>query len=298
MSGCECGGKRHQHAEKSMNDSNNGNIYLPRPVRIDAIIAENSQIKTFVLSFTEQEQQQGFSYLPGQFLMVSIPHCGEAPISISSPPSRPGTVHLSVRQAGLLTNAMHALKPGDIIGLRGPYGKPFALDELAGRDLLFVAGGIGLAPLRSVINQLLDRGHEGRIEILYGSRTPEDIAFKEDLAAWDAMDKVTCRLTVDSAEPGWNGAVGVVTTLLPQVEIAPQTSVALVCGPPLMIRFVMAELSAKGYADERIITTMERHMKCGVGACGHCHMDDRLVCVDGPVFSLAELRGRDVTELR
>ena len=296
MSGCGC--KGNQQVENSMNDSNGGNIYLPQLARVDKIIDENSQIKTFVLSFIDSDTQKSFSSRPGQFLMVSLPHCGEAPISISSPPTRPGTVHLSVRQAGLLTSAMHGLAPGDIIGLRGPFGKPFVLDNLTGRDLLFVAGGIGLAPLRSVINNCLDSGHDGRIEILYGSRTPGDIAFKEDLAAWRDHEQVTCRLTVDVAEPGWDGAVGVVTTLLNDVDLDPQNSVGLVCGPPMMIRFVMAELSAKGYDDDRIITTMERHMKCGVGACGHCHMDDKLVCVDGPVFSLAELRGRDVMELR
>ena len=287
MSTCGCGGKQNQQAEKSMNDSNGGNIYLPKPARVDKIIDENSQIKTFVLSFIDPASQQSFSSQPGQFLMVSLPHCGEAPISISSTPTRPGSIHLSVRKAGLLTSAMHGLAPGDIIGVRGPYGKPFALEELAGRDLLFVAGGIGLAPLRSVINHCLDSGHDGRIEILYGSRTPSDIAFKEDIAFWQDQKNVTCRLTVDVAEPGWDGPVGVVTSLLTEVDFDPKNSVALVCGPPMMIRFVMAELSAKGYDDEKIITTMERHMKCGVGACGHCHMDDRLVCVDGPVFEAA-----------
>ena len=284
--------------ESKMQDENGGNIYLPRPARIEEVIVENSQIKTFVLSFTDVALQQGFSYQPGQFMMVSVPHCGEAPISFSSTPTRPGTIHLSVRRAGQLTSALHELAAGAIVGLRGPYGRPFALEALKGRDLLFVAGGIGLAPLRSVINHCLDSGHEGRIEILYGSRTPDDIAFKADLAAWQDRQNVACRLTVDAGGPGWDGPVGVVTTLLPEVAIDPQTSVALVCGPPLMIRFVMAELGRMGYSDERIITTMERHMKCGVGVCGHCHLDGKLVCIDGPVFNREELQGLEVMELR
>ncbi|MDA8164276.1 MAG: FAD-binding oxidoreductase, partial [Desulfobacteraceae bacterium] len=162
---------------------NGDHILLPHPARIDEVIVENSQIKTFVLSFVDQRQD--FSYRPGQFMMVSVPHCGEAPISISSTPTRPGAIHLSVRRAGRLTEALHASGAGGVVGLRGPYGRPFPLEAAAGKDLLFVAGGIGLAPLRSVVNHCLDAGHGGRLEILYGSRTPDDIAFRADLAAWE-----------------------------------------------------------------------------------------------------------------
>lgn len=273
-------------------------LYLPRPARIEKIIEENSQIKTFVLSFTDKEYNDSFSYEPGQFMMVSIPHCGEAPISISSSPASPGKIHLSVRRAGKLTGAMHALGEGAIVGLRGPYGRPFALESFAGKNLLFVAGGIGLAPLRAVINTCLARrGDYGRITVLYGSRTPADIAFQEDIALWNKVPGVACLLTVDAADGGWHGHVGVVTELLDRVETDPETTMALVCGPPLMIRFALAALSSKGYKDEQVITTLERHMKCGVGICRHCHLDDKLICLDGPVFSLAELKRHQVMEL-
>jgi len=275
------------------------NIYLPKPAVIKEVITENSQIKTFVLAFADKKDNASFRYQPGQFMMVSIPHCGEAPISFSSTPTRPGTINLSVRKAGKLTGAMHELGPGAAVGLRGPYGRPFPMEELRGKDLLFVAGGIGLAPLRSVINYCLDHGNDyGAITILYGSRTPSDIAFKDDIGIWQNHEKVTCFLTVDVGDDSWQGNVGVVTTLFDKIEPDVARSVALVCGPPIMIRFVLADLARMGFRDEDIITTMERHMKCGVGVCGHCHMDNKLICVDGPVFSRAALKNMEVMELQ
>lgn len=274
-------------------------VYLPKSAKIQAVIEENSQIKTFELAFTDTKHNESFTYQPGQFMMVSVPHCGEAPISFASSPTRPGTIHLSVRRAGKLTGAMHDMPKGAIVGLRGPYGRPFPMDDLKGKDLLFVAGGIGLAPLRSVINGCMDKRDDfGKITILYGSRTPSDIAFQADIEEWQQQPNVTCLLTVDEIESGWDGSVGVVTTLLDQIDMDTKSSVALVCGPPMMIRFVLADLSKRGFADENIITTMERHMKCGVGVCRHCHMDSKLVCADGPVFTRAELKDFDVMELQ
>lgn len=272
-------------------------IYLPRQARVEQILVENSQISTFVLAFSAPLFNDTFRYQPGQFMLVSMPHCGEAPISISSTPTRPGNIHLSVRKAGKLTQAMHGLRVGDTLGLRGPYGRPFPMQELAGRDLLFVAGGIGLAPLRAVINGCLDqRDSFGALTVLYGSRTPSDIAFQADLAQWRKQG-VDCRLTVDAAEPGWEGSVGLVTSLMDQLTPEVSRSTALLCGPPLMFRAVLGRLEGMGFGDEQVLTTMERHMKCGVGICRHCHMDGKLACVDGPVFSLAELRRLKIMEL-
>lgn len=277
---------------------NNDNIYLPYPARIDKIIEENNQIKTFSLTFSDPIRNESFDYRPGQFMMVSIPNYGEAPISISSTPSRPGSLELSVRKAGALTAAMHSMHEGEILALRGPYGKPFPMESFKGRDLLFVAGGIGLAPLRSVINFCLDKKEDfGSITLLYGSRSPEDVAFQSDIKSWQGEDSVECLLTVDTTGPGWLGNIGVVTTLLGRITPDFTRTTAIVCGPSLMIRFVLAELSRMGFSDENVITTLERHMKCGVGICRHCHMDNTLVCVDGPVFSLAQLRTMQETEL-
>lgn len=270
------------------------NIYLPLAATIKKIISENEQIKTFIVSFTHEEYNNKFTYKPGQFMMVSVPHFGEAPISISSTPTRPGDLHLSVRKAGDLTNAMHKLKEGDYIGLRGPYGRPFPMN-IIGNNILFVAGGIGLAPLRSVVDFSLDQGSgTGSKIVLYGSRTPSDIAFKADIEGWQKRQGVDCRLTVDQMEEGWDGEVGVVTTLLDDLDFAPSEGCALVCGPPIMIKFTLAKLQEIGFTPENIWTTMERYMKCGVGLCGHCHLDDKLVCIDGPVFNLQELNKLEV----
>jgi len=275
------------------------NIYHPNPVIIQDIINENCQIKTFVLAFKDNKKNEGFSYEPGQFMMVSIPHHGEAPISFSSTPSRPGTIELSVRKAGRLTSAMHALKPGDTIALRGPFGKPFPMKNYEGHHLLFVAGGIGLAPMRGVINYCLDhRESYGSITILAGSRCPDDVSFSRDLEIWRQQKNVDCYVTVDIGDSQWTHNVGLVPSLLPRFTKDPTESFALLCGPPVMIRFVIADLVKMGFTDDHIITTMERHMKCGVGVCGHCHMDGKLVCIDGPVFSRKQLLGMDVEELQ
>lgn len=286
--------------------------YLPFPARITEIVVENEQIKTLVLEPSRAEGSGPFDYQPGQFAMLSVPHCGEAPISFASSPSEPA-IRLSVRRAGVLTNALHEMEVGDEVGLRGPYGRPFPLDELAGKNLLFVAGGIGLAPLRSVIESCLaDPDKFGAITLLYGCRTPADLAFKEELARWPKHPQMRCLVTVDQAAPGWDGPVGLVPDLLPPAGTeegdkyaVPGTllasvasdDVALLCGPPPMIRAVLSRLSALGLADEQIYTTLERHMKCGVGLCRHCHLDHHLVCVDGPVYSLAQLRKLNVMEL-
>ena len=272
-------------------------IYLPRQAKVEQIIVENSQISTFVLTFSDRQYNDAFHYQPGQFMMVSMPHCGEAPISISSSPTRPGSIHLSVRRAGKLTTAMHTLRTGDALALRGPYGRPFPMEQLHGKDLLFVAGGIGLAPLRGVLNTCLDqRDQFDKLTVLYGSRTPSDIAFKNDLSQWQKQG-VDCRLTVDAPEPGWNGTVGLVTSLLDDMKPELDKSIALICGPPLMFRAVLGKLASMGFGDHQVLTTMERHMKCGVGICRHCHMDGKLACVDGPVFSLTELRKLQIMEL-
>ncbi len=273
--------------------------YLPQSAIIHKIINENSQIKTFEIVFANQAVHDSLKYLPGQFMMVSVPHCGEAPISFSSSPTRTDAICLSVRKAGQLTSAMHDLKAGDNLGLRGPYGTPFDMVSLKDRDLLFVAGGIGLAPLRGVINYCLDhRNDYGQIFILYGSRLPSDIAFHEDIKLWQQESGITCLLTVDASEPGWDGSVGLVTKLLADINIDPSKSSGIVCGPPMMIGATLKELSNRGFADENLITTMERYMKCGVGICRHCHLDDKLVCTDGPVFTRAQLKTMDVAELR
>ncbi len=266
------------------------NIYLPQEALIKEVIVENSSISTFVLEFTDPVIRKEFSYKPGQFVMVTVPGQGEAPISISSTPTRKGNIHLSVRKAGRLTNALHGMHKGECIGIRGPYGRPFPVEELSGRNLLFVAGGIGLAPLRSVIDYCLDHeGQYGSIILLYGSRSPSDIAFGADIEAWKKSASVEVHLSVDVSEPGWKGRVGLVTSLLDEISVDAKDCSALLCGPSVMIDAVSSKLFDMGFSPEDIIATLERNMKCGVGLCGHCYMDGRLVCRHGPVFRLSQL---------
>ncbi|MCL7488652.1 MAG: FAD/NAD(P)-binding protein [Desulfobulbaceae bacterium] len=266
------------------------NAYLPLRAIIKDIVEENELVKTFAVVFEDEIYNTNFTYLPGQFLMLSMPHCGEAPISFSSSPSRPGSFSLTIRKAGKLTSAVHELQPGDMIGVRGPYGKPFPFEEMRRHDLLFVAGGIGMAPLRSVIEFCLDyRADYGDIKVLYGCKTPADFCFRQDLEKWAGEGLITTRFTVDAACEEWNGCVGLVTDLLDDVTISAGSVKALVCGPGVMIRFVAERLLRSGLPAGDIITTLERHMKCGIGVCGHCHYDSRMICTDGPVFTVSQL---------
>lgn len=264
------------------------NIYLPEQAVVDNIIRENELVNTYELHLVDELTNHHFSYQPGQFMMISMPHLGEAPISFSSSPDSKDGFALTIRKSGRLTDAVHGLQKGDTIGVRGPYGRPFPLEPLRGRNLLFIAGGIGLAPLRPVIEYCLSRSEEfGRIVLLYGSRTEEDFCFSRDFPRWK-QSGIDCFLTVDRATGDWQGPVGLVTGLLENITVQ-KDDIALVCGPGIMIRFVLKQLLAMGLEPANILTTLERHMKCGVGICGHCHMEHQLVCLDGPVFTAEEI---------
>ena len=230
---------------------------------------------------------------PGQFVEVSLFGIGEAPISISSSPSRSnGTFELCVRNVGDVTSAMHKLKPGAALGIRGPFGHPFPTANLKGKDVLFAAGGLGLAPLRSLINQVLDqRGSFGRVIILYGTKHPSEILFKDEIEAWAKRDDIEFHMTVDRADDDWQGNVGVITTLFSKIMIDPRNTVAATCGPPIMYRFVLMELLGKGIPETQIYLSLERRMKCGVGKCGHCQINELYCCQDGPVFRYADIKG-------
>ncbi len=230
---------------------------------------------------------------PGQFVEVSLLGVGEAPISISSSPSRSnGAFELCVRKVGDVTTALHNLEPGAMVGIRGPFGQPFPLDRMKGRDVLFAAGGLGLAPLRSLINQVLDeRGFFERVIILYGTKHPSEILFKDEIAEWAARDDVEFHITIDRPAEGWDGHVGVITTLFSEIAINPRNTVAATCGPPIMYRFVLMEMLGKGIPETQIYLSLERRMKCGVGKCGHCQIGHLYCCQDGPVFRYADIKG-------
>jgi NAD(P)H-flavin reductase len=230
---------------------------------------------------------------PGQFVEVSLFGIGEAPISISSSPSRSnGTFELCVRRVGDVTNAMHLMQPGEVVGVRGPFGHGFPFEKMKGKDVLFAAGGLGLAPLRSLINEVLDqRGFFGRVIVLYGTKQPSEILFKDELLQWAERDDVEFHMTVDRGDGSWTGNVGVITTLFPKVTVNPRNTVAATCGPPIMYRFVLMELLGKGIPETQIYLSLERRMKCGVGKCGHCQINELYCCQDGPVFRYADIKG-------
>ncbi len=267
------------------------NIYLPQIAVIRDVRDETGDVKTYTLGFKDRKVAGAFSFRPGQFMMVSILHGGEMPISISSSPTRKDAIELSIRRVGALTTKIHARRIGDEIGLRGPYGNGFPIEKLAGRHLLFVAGGIGLAPLRGLINYALDnRTDFGRVTVLHGARTPSDIPFKSDLERWPGEKDTRVFVTVDKSDAGWKGRTGPVTTLWGPADLSSKDTVAVICGPPVMISFVVADLLRMGFTEDDIVSTLERHMKCGVGKCGHCSIGDQLTCVDGPVFTYREMK--------
>lgn len=230
---------------------------------------------------------------PGQFVEVSVLGVGEAPISICSSPSRSTeTFEMCVRKVGDVTAALHQLKAGDKVGIRGPFGHGFPIESFRGKDMLFAPGGLGLPPARSLINQVLDeRALFGRVIILYGARTPAELLFKDELQRWAERSDVELLLTVDRGDDTWSGNVGVITTLFKFISVYPRNTVAVTVGPPVMYRFVLMELLGKGISEGNIYLSLERRMKCGIGKCGHCQINNVYACQSGPVFSYKELKG-------
>jgi NAD(P)H-flavin reductase len=264
-------------------------LYAPQPARILRAKQLTDLERMIEVQLTNGRQ---LGHRPGQFVQVSVFGYGEAPISICSSPAKEGSFEMTVRNMGGLTSALHRAKEGDTIGIRGPFGNGFPMSCMQGMDCLMVAGGIGMAPLRSVIDTVLaDREKYGQLIVLYGSRTPGDILFTDEIEAWKADKRNQILVAVDREAPGWDGHVGVVTTLFPQVKVNPKGVAASLCGPPVMYRFVLAELHAMRVPENQIFLSLERRMKCGMGKCGHCQIDGRCVCIDGPVFTAEEARG-------
>lgn len=231
---------------------------------------------------------------PGQFVQVSLLGLGEAPISVASSPTRDGFFEMGVRRVGSVTAAMHRLGVGDSIGIRGPFGRGFDLARLRGKELLLVAGGCGLAPMRSLIQYCQDRREEfGRVTILYGAKSPADVLFGSDLDAWENLPGFACSRTVDRIADGdcFTGSVGLITRLVAATEVAAGNTVAVIIGPPVMYRPVIDLLQEKGLASRQVVVSLERQMRCGVGKCGHCAIEHLYCCQDGPVFWLNEVEG-------
>jgi len=264
-------------------------IYLPTPGQIVKVTPLTEQEKLFTIVLPNHISLE---HRPGQFVQVSLFGVGEAPISISSSPSRSnGSFELCIRRAGDLTSAIHRLEVGGMLGIRGPFGNGIPVERFRGKDILFAPGGLGLAPLRASINQVLDnRSNYGRVIILYGARNPGELLFKDELIDWSERHDVEFHVTVDHPDQGWEGNVGVITTLFQNIQVYAPNTIAITCGPPVMYRFVLIELLGLGIREGNIWLSLERRMKCGVGKCGHCQINQIYTCQDGPCFTYAQIK--------
>ncbi|MCL2563373.1 MAG: FAD/NAD(P)-binding protein [Oscillospiraceae bacterium] len=267
----------------------NCEILIPKLGIITDIRDETPDVKTF--SVTAPDGGVVFPHMPGQCAMLSIPGVGEAMFSITSSPTNTAFMEYSIKKAGVLTDWLHRAETGQQITVRGPYGNAFPVEgDLKGKDLLFIAGGIGLAPLRSVINYVrANRKNYGKVDIVYGARSADDLVFRKEIESeWDGIDDVNVHLTIDRAQAGWSGNVGFVPAFVKDLGFT-KGRTTLVCGPPIMIKFVLAALDEIGFDETKIYTTMELRMKCGIGKCGRCNIGSKYVCKDGPVFRCDEL---------
>ncbi len=262
------------------------NIYSPVKALIAQIKEETPTIKTFVL-----QPETAFLFQAGQFVEITVPALGEAPFTPSSDPAVRDKIDLTIMNVGLVTSKLHKLKVGEKLGIRGPYGNGYPLDNFRGKDVLIVGGGVGLAPLRSLLFALFSDMHRyNKVVLRYGARTPQDIVFKNLLPEWAKIRNVDIGITVDVADATWRGKVGLVTTILKDLPIDLKRAVSVVCGPPIMMKFVTLKLIDIGFKPQEIYLSMEKNMSCGIGKCGHCRIGKYYVCKDGPVFTYEQLK--------
>ncbi len=273
--------------------SNIVNPYLPMKARIDKIIQETFSpeldVKTYRLKF---EDGHAMEFLPGQFVEFSVPGIGESPFGFASSPLEKGYFEITIKRTGKVTDIIHSLHEGDYVWIRGPFGNTFPLEKMEGNDLLFIAGGLGLAPLRPFILYTLDdanRAKYGKVDMLLAARTSKDHCFAYEYDSWRAKDRTTVSQTIDFAEPDWKGLVGFPHNLVKEMKFDFSKLYAVLCGPPIMIKAVQASLMEMGMPIDRLYTTLEMRMTCGVGKCGKCNIGKQYVCIDGPVFCMAEL---------
>ena len=268
-----------------------GNPYLPMTATVAEVIQETGNIRTLRVVLDDAEAMKNFTYEPGQVGQLSVFGSGESTFVINSPPSQKNYLQFSVMQAGEVTAAIHRLSPGDKVGVRAPLGNYFPYNDWKGKDVFFVGGGIGMAPIRTIMMHVLEnRKDYGKVSLLYGARTPRDMAFSYETEDWLRRDDLDCTLCIDAPFEGWEHKVGLIPNVLTELNPDPKNCVAVLCGPPIMIKFTVQALEKLNFAPENIVTTLEKRMKCGVGICGRCNIGGRYVCVDGPVFTWKELQ--------
>jgi NAD(P)H-flavin reductase len=262
---------------------------VTNPCRIQRISRETHD--TFTIELVAGKGKRPFPFTPGQFNMLYVYGVGEAAISISGDPAKPETLVHTTRAVGTVTKAMKKMKAGSSLGVRGPFGSAWPIAEAAGQDIVFVAGGIGLAPLRPALYYVLEHRQEyGKVVLLYGTRTPQDILYRKEIQRWRSQFDLDVYVTTDRATGDWHGNVGVVTNLVRRAPFDPMATTAFVCGPEIMMRFTVQELAKRGVDDNQIMISMERNMKCAIGFCGHCQWGSQFVCKDGPVFPYGHIK--------
>lgn len=269
-----------------------GDPYMPRIATIFEIIEETNNIRTLRLTIDGENEMENFRFEPGQVGQLSVFGVGESTFVINSPPSEKHYLQFSVMRAGEVTDAIHQLRVGDKIGVRAPLGNYFPYNDWKGKNIFFIGGGIGMAPIRTIMLYLLEnKADYGKISLLYGARSPKDMAYSYELDAWKHNPDLDCTLCIDNPYEDWGHKVGLIPTVLEELKPSADNTVAVLCGPPIMIKFTLQSLLKLGFEPENIVTTLEKRMKCGIGICGRCNIGDRYVCVDGPVFTLKALNG-------
>ena len=271
------------------------NPYLPYPVRIDSVVTETEDrnLKTFKLVFLDGNHEKEFAYIPGQFAILSVAGLGEIPIGIATSPSERGFIKFTVNKVGKVTSRLHNMKAGDVMGVRGPMGNSYPWDLLEGKNVLIIGGGFAFTTLRSSIVYMIDpknRSRFGNIDVVYGARSPGLLLYKDELAQWERRSDINMHITVDGTDdPNWQYNVGFVPVITRQKAPSAENCYAIICGPPIMIKFTLPVLTELGFPPERIISSLEMRMKCGIGICGRCNIGAEYVCKDGPVFTLERL---------
>ncbi len=271
------------------------NPYIPMLTRVKSMVSENEvrDIKTVELEFQSEEEYKAFDYIPGQFAEISIIGKGECPIGIASSPTEEGTIKFTIKKMGTVTSALHNCEIGDTIGVRGPLGNGWPMEDLKGKNIVVIGGGFAFSTLRSLVLYVLDEKHRkdyGDLIVIYGNRDSGEVLYRDTLEEWEKRNDINVVLTIDREEEGWTRKVGFVAAIVKEVAPSSENAVAVVFGPPIMIKTSQDELENLNWNDDQILNSLEMRMKCGIGKCGRCNIGSKFVCIDGPVFSLAELK--------